>query len=146
MTEMGNYRLISVIDHIAKIIEREITTQMCIYLEGNDLIAVDQSAYRIRNNNKTAIHKVLDDWYSNMANGSLTAVCSFDIRKCFDTINHSIFLKKMKKYGFHTNNVEWFRSYLLNRQQLVSCHNELSYKCQLDIGVPQGLVLGPVLF
>ena len=67
-------------------------------------------------------------------------------RKCFDTINHSILLKKMEKYGFHTNNVEWFRSYLLNRKQLVSCHNELSYKCKLDIGVPQGSVLRQVLF
>ena len=51
MTEMGNYRPISVIGHIAKIIEREIKTQMCIYLEGNDLITVDQSAYRIRHPN-----------------------------------------------------------------------------------------------
>ena len=146
MTEMGNYRPISVIGHIAKIIEREIKTQMCLYLEDNDLITVDQSAYRIRHNTQTALHKVLDDWYSNMADGLLTAVCSFDIIKCFDTINHSILLQKMEKYGFHTNNVEWFRSYLLNRQQLVSCHNELSYKCKLDIGVPQGSVLGPVLF
>ena len=110
------------------------------------LITVDQSAYRARHNTQTALNKVLDDWYSNMADGSLTAVCSFDIRKCFDTINHSILLKKMNKYGFHTNKVEWFRSYLLNRQQLVSCHNQLSYKYKLDIGVPQGSVLGPVLF
>ena len=105
MTEMGNYRPISVIGHIAKVIEREIKTQMCIYLEGNDLIAVDQSAYH---NTQTALHKVFIDWYSNMADGSLTAVCSFDIRKCFDTSNHSILLKKTDKYGFHTNNVEWF--------------------------------------
>ena len=76
VTEMGNYRPISVIGHIAKIIEREIKTQMCIYLEGNDLITVDQSAYRARHNTQTALHKVLDDWYSNMADGSLTAVCS----------------------------------------------------------------------
>ena len=61
-------------------------------------------------------------------------------------MDSDILLQKMEKYGFHTNNVEWFRSYLLNRQQLVSCHNELSYKCKLDIGVPQGSVLGPVLF
>ena len=142
MTEIGNYRPISVIGHIAKIIEREIKTQMCIYLEDNGLIRVNQPAYRARHNTQTALHKVLDDWYSNMADGLLTAVCSFDIKKCFDTINHSILLKKMEKYGFHT----WFRSYLLNRQQLVSCHNELSYKCQLDIGAPQGSVLGPVLF
>ena len=107
----GRFRPISVIGHIAKIIEREIQTQMCIYLEGNDLITVDQSAYRERHNTQTALHKVLDDWYSNMADGSLTAVYSFDIIKCFDTINHSTLLKKMEKYGFHTNNVEWFRSY-----------------------------------
>ena len=57
MTEMGNYRPISVIGHIAKIIEREIKTQMCIiYLEGNDLITVDQSAYRARHNTQTALH------------------------------------------------------------------------------------------
>ena len=54
-----------------------------------------------------------------------------------DTINYSIIFMKMEIHSFHINNKDWFRSYLLNRQQLVSCHNVLSYKCQLDIGVPK---------
>ena len=69
-----------------------------------------------------------------------------DISKCFDTINHSIIFIKMEKCGFRSNNIDWFRSYFLNRQQLVSCHNKLSCKCKLDISVPQGSVLGPILF
>ena len=97
VNDKGNYRPISVISHIAKIIEREIKHQMCIYLERNALITVDQSAYREGHNTQTALHKVLDDWYYNIADGLLTSVCSFDIKKCFDTINHSILFKKMEK-------------------------------------------------
>ena len=119
---------------------------MCTYVERNALITVDQSAYREGHNTQTALHKVLDDWYYNIADGLLTSVCSFDIKKCFDTINHSILFKKMEKYGFASDTADWFRSYLLNRQQLVSCHNKLSGKRQLNIGVPQGSVLGPILF
>ena len=119
---------------------------MCTYLEHNALITVDQSAYRERHNTQTALHKVLDDWYYNTADGLLTSVCSFDTKKCFDTITHSILFKKMEKYGFARDTADWFRSYLLDRQQLVSCHNKLSGKRQLNIGVPQGTVLGPILF
>ena len=61
--------LVSVISHIAKIIEREIKHQMCIYLERNALITVDQLAYREGHNTQTALHKVLDDWYYNIADG-----------------------------------------------------------------------------
>ena len=116
INDKGKYRPISVISHIAKIIEWEFK------------------------------HKVLDDWYHNIADGLLTPLCSFDIKKCFDTINHSILFKKMAKYGFASDTADWFRSYLLNRQHLVSCHNKLSRKLQLNIGVPQGSVLGPILF
>ena len=55
---------------------------------------------------------MLDDWYHNIADGQLTFVCSFDIKKCFDTINHFIIFKKMEKYGFSTDIADWFRSYL----------------------------------
>ena len=114
----GNYRQISVISHIAKTIEREIKHQMFTYLERNALITVDQSVYRERHNTQTALHKVLGDWYYNSADVLLTSVCSFYIKKCVDTINHSILFKKMETYGF-ASAADWFRSYLLSRQQLV---------------------------
>ena len=68
------------------------------------------------------------------------------LRKCFVTINHSIVCKKIKKYGFHEYDIDLFRSYLSNRKQIVKCHNEISHMCDIDIGVPQGSALGPILF
>ena len=82
-----------------KIFEKEIKTQLMVYLEINDLITIDQSAYRQQHNTQTALHRVIDDWLCNMSDGNLTAVCSFDITKCFDTINHSILLKKWNIMG-----------------------------------------------
>ena len=89
---------------------------MCTYFEHNALIAVDQSAYHERHNTQTALHKVLDDWYYNIADGLLTSVCSFDIKKCFDTINHSILFKRMEKYGFASDTAD-FELNLFNQQQ-----------------------------
>ena len=86
------------------------------------------------------------DWLCNMSDGNITAVCSFDITKCFDTINHSILLKKLEYYGLQSENKKWFKSYLNEREQMVSCHNTLSGKGTIAIGVPQGSVLGPLLF
>ena len=128
------------------ILEREVKVQVMDYLETNHLITVDQSAYLKQHNTQTALHKVVDDWLYNMSDGILTGVCSFDITKCFATINHSILMRKMIYYGFQNNDIKWFQSYLHNREQIVSCHNKLSGKCKLDIGVPQGSVLGPLLF
>ena len=117
-----------------------------VYLEINYLISIDQSAYRQQHNTQTALHRVIDDWLCNMSDGNLTAVCSFDITQCFDTINHSILLKKMEYYGLQSENIKWFKSYLNEREQMVSCHNTLSGKSTISIGVPQGSVLGPLLF
>ena len=99
-----------------------------LYLEINDLITIDQSAYRQQHNTHTALHRVIDDWLCNMSDENLTAVCSFDITKCFDTINHSILLRKMEYYGFQSENIKWFKSYLNEREQMVSCHNTVSGK------------------
>ena len=107
--EAGNYRPFSLIGHIMKIFEKEIKTQLMLYLEINDLITIDQSAYRQQHNTQTALHRVIDDWLCNMSDGNLTGVCSFDITKCFDTINHSILLRKMEYYGLQSENIKWFK-------------------------------------
>ena len=76
----GNYRPISVIGDIAKIIEREITNHVVTYLESNNLLTSDQSAYRAQHSTQTALHNVVDDWLYKITDGLHTTVCEFDMR------------------------------------------------------------------
>ncbi len=86
------------------------------YLEVNNLITSNQSAYRNQHNStQTSLHRVVDDWLYNIPNGNLTGVWSFDITKCFDTTNHAILLKKMSFYGFKDHASKWFQSYLYKK-------------------------------
>ena len=79
-----------------------------VYIEINYHITNDQSAYRQQLNTQTALHRVIDDWLCNTSDVNITAVCSFHITTCFDTINHSILLKKMEYYGLQSENIKWF--------------------------------------
>ena len=141
-----NYRPISVIGHIPKILEKEVQTQVMSYLNKFDFISPDQSAYITKHNTQTSIHKVLNDWSTSIDDGLLLGACAIDIKKCFDTINHSILLKKLDCYGFCEDVVNWFQSYISKRGHKVRCKNSNSCIKYVDIGVPQGSVLGPVLF
>ena len=143
---LGNFRPISVISHIAKIMEKEVQKQLLAYLVDNEFITIDQSAYRQFHNTQTSLHRVVDDWIENICDGVLTGVCLLDIRKCFDTIDHEILLKKLNFYGIRGNEGEWFKSYLDNRAQIVNLNGKQSSKKYLSLGVPQGSVLGPILF
>ena len=145
-SEMGNYRPISVISHVAKVFEREVQNQLMAFLVDNDFISIDQSAYKKYHNTQTSLHRIVDDWLENMADNVFTGVCLLDIKKCFDSINHSILLKKLSFYGIQGNENLFFQSYLENRKQIVNCKNVLSDEQLVNIGVPQGSVLGPILF
>ena len=144
--EKGNYRPISVISHIAKILEKIVQKQLVQYLIENELLCIDQSAYRKFHNTQTSLHKCNEDWIDNLCDNVFTAVCFLDIRKCFDTIDHEILIDKLKRYGIVNTEASWFRSYLKDRSQFVKCNGKMSNKCFVPIGVPQGSVLGPVLF
>jgi hypothetical protein len=143
---MGNYRPISVIGHISKALEKQVQSQLIKFLVENDLIHISQSAYRKFHSTQTAIYRVLEDWLDNITDNLITGVCLLDISKCFDTIDHSILLQKLDKYGIENVQHEWFTSYLFERSQIVICNNKVSDRKFLTMGIPQGSVLGPLLF
>ncbi len=142
----GNYRPISVIGHIAKLFERNVQKQLVCFLIENKYMSIDQSAYRKAHNTQTSLHRVVDDWIDNICDDLYTGVCLLDIKKCFDTIDHKILMEKMSYYGIFDKELKWFESYLKNRSQIVSCNGQTSDLTELTIGVPQGSVLGPILF
>ena len=143
---MSNYRPISVIGHIAKLVEQLLRSQLVSYLEEHAFISTDQSAYLKGHSTQTSLYRVIDDWLENINDNQTTGVCLLDISKCFDTISHRILLQKIRMYGIKHTELEWFSSYLDKRKQTVFCHNKISSLVDIITGVPQGSVLGPFLF
>jgi hypothetical protein len=116
------------------------------YLVENEYISLDQSAYRQYHGTQTSLQRVVDDWLDIICDNMFVGVCLLDISKCFDTINHEILCKKLNYYGIINNEYLFFKSYLSKRTQVVSCNKSTSAVSTLNLGVPQGSVLGPILF
>ena len=89
---------------------------------------------------------MIDNWLSNMNNGKLTGVAFIDLRKAFDTVNHSLLLKKLHEMGASDVTLKWFHSYLSGRVQKVCFKKSFSDTLDVNTGVPQGSILGPLLF
>ena len=141
-----NYRPISVLSHVAKIFERNVHEQIVNYLEHHCFITPYQSAYLKKHSTVTCLHRVIDDMCENIDDGLVCGVCFLDIEKCFDTIDHDILLQKLKWYGIDGHELDWFKSYLYDRKQCVRVDNITSDVTSCPIGVPQGSILGPILF
>ena len=80
----------------------------------------------------------MEEWYEYIDDGYLVGTCFLDISKCFDTIDHSILLHKLTKYGIQNKELNWFRSHLTNKTQIVRCNSHESNVELINIGVPQG--------
>ena len=127
-------------------IERLVSKQVIQYLEDHAFISMDQSAYLKRHSTQSSLHRVFDDWLDQINDNSLTGACLLDISKCFDSINHEILQKKLEMYGINGNELIWFSSYLKNRKQMVYFQQDCSDFQDVYNEVPQGSVLGPLLF
>ena len=141
-----NYRPISIISHVTKLLEKIIKSQIVGYLNMHQLISLQQSAFLQNHSTQTALHKMVDDWLTDMNEGCVSLAVCLDLSKCFDTITHEILIYKLHKYGFHGTVLNWMKSYFTDRVQCVRIDNNTSVFKPISLGIPQGSVLGPILF
>jgi len=142
----GNYRPISLLPIFSKLLEKIVSEQLTRYLEFNQIIYEHQYGFQAK---KSTLHPMIHllNYLGQAKNEKLITIGVFcDLAKCFDTISHSILLKKLEKIGIHGLELEWFKSYLNNRNQFVYTNGEKSNLLGINKGVPQGSILGPILF
>ena len=116
------------------------------YLDEFNLVTEHQSGFRSGHSTISAIADFTDDIYRAINNSNITHTVFIDFSKAFDTINHEILLKKLFHLGFKQSSINWFQNYLTNRKQRIIANNKFSDLKDIVCGVPQGSILGPLLF
>ena len=143
---LSNYRPISVLPVASKILEGVVRDQLSAHLEDHNLLTPWQSGFRAGHSTTTALLQVTNDWYSALDQGLVVGVIFLDISKAFDTVNHHLLLSRLREFGLDPATCGWFTSYLADRRQSTSINAAQSEEVAVDTGVPQGSVLGPLLF
>jgi hypothetical protein len=143
---INNFRPISNLPFLRKVLERVVCDQITAHLEANDLLDPLQSAYRKSHSTETAILKIKADADRMLDEGDGVCLVLLDLSAAFDTLDYSIMEKRLESVGLSGRALTWIKSYLTGRFQRVRVNDSLSDKIQLTTGVPQGSVLGPLLF
>ena len=150
-TEFKDLRPVSILPFMSKILEKVVCMQINEYLLSNNILPTKQSGFRAGRSTATAQIDVIDDLLSGQDRGEGSILILLDYSRAFDTINTSLLLAKLKFYGFDDNALKWFASYLTNRSQKVEVTSlngtkRYSQTSSVSRGVPQGSILGPILF
>ena len=141
-----NYWPISVLPIASKLLEKAAQQALKDYFEHENLLSKSQHGFRKKHSTKTASIYFCDSIRTQMNNGKLTGAVDVDLSKVFDTIGHSVLLQKLSTYGVKDKELEWFNSYLFNRKNYVCVDRNISRPEPVYCGVPQGSILGPLLF
>ena len=145
--ELSSFRPVSNLSFISKCVEKVAAAQTCMHVDDNNLSELYQSAYKKHHCTETALIKVQDDILRAIDNNCCVTLLLLDLSAAFDTVDHRILLDRLsERFGIIGNALEWFRSYLFNRHQVVKVNSHESTSRELRCGVPQGSVLGPILF
>ncbi len=145
--DLVNYRLISNLPFLSKILEKVVSSQLYSFLEKNYICEDFQSGFRPSHSTETALIRVTNDLLLSSDRGCISLLVLLDLSAAFDTIDHNILLNRLENFvGISGSTLAWFKSYLSDRHQFVAVNEEVSYRSQVQYGVPQGSVLGPLLF
>ena len=144
---LKNFRPVSNLSFMSEITEKVVLQQLLAYLTEHKLISPSQSAYRPHHSTETVLLKITNDILLALDSGNVSLLTFFDLSAAFDTIDHCILLDRLQHmYGISGTALSWFSSYLTNRTQSVIINDHISQVSSLSYGVPQGSVLGPILF
>ena len=141
-----NYRPISLLSNIEKNLERLMYNRIYKFFSDNNVIYSLQFGFRQKYSTVHALTSLTENIRKNLHEGNIGCGIFVDSQKAFDTVEHDILLSKLEHYGIHSLANEWFKSYLSNRNQYVSINGYDSTLAEVRLGVPQGSVLGPLLF
>ena len=144
---VSNYRPISILLVVSKVTEKWVAEQFKNYLNlGHTPLHPMQFGFRTNHSTETANCFLLENIKLKLDKGGIVGAVFLDLKKAFDTVNHQILLSKLSSYNFSDEAMKWMESYLTNRKQCVHIGNSYSSYLDCNIGVPQGSVLGPILF
>ena len=141
-----NYRPVALLPILSKILERAVFHQLVDYLDENSLIHPNHHGSRKGHNTTTALIQMYDYWVKAVDNGEMAGAMMLDLSAAFDMVDHKILLEKLKLLGMESRTVMWMKSYLTGRSQSVCIDGCLSLALPIVCGVPQGSVLGPLLY
>ena len=143
---LANYRPISLTSNIAKVFEKAMKNRLVKYLEKFNLISCNQYGFRRARGTHDALFELTKYITSALDEGDKCIAVFLDLAKAFDTVSHDLLLKKLESVGVRGIAHNWFNTYLTNRTQTVKIDNHVSGRAVIEYGVPQGTILGPILY